>query len=147
MKSVIQEGSSLAKAIEQGWIKAGKPREFTVKIFQEAKKNFFGMTVIAAKVGIFFKEAQDSKDIKSEGRPQQQQRQQQKSQQPYRPQQKKKFYKNGLRDRNFQNRDGQRDNRDTHRDNRSLSQSNPPRRESDFSTQHSSVKKTEDNKE
>ena len=56
MKSVIQEGSSLAQAIEQGWIKAGKPREFTIKIFQDAKKNFFGFTKIPAKVGIFFKE-------------------------------------------------------------------------------------------
>src|ERR1700730_17849484 len=57
MKSVIQEGPSLAKAIEQGWVKAGKPKEFTIKIFQEAKKNFFGFTTIPAKVGIFFKDA------------------------------------------------------------------------------------------
>jgi hypothetical protein len=31
MKSVIQEGSSVAKAIEQGWEKAGKPKEFIKK--------------------------------------------------------------------------------------------------------------------
>ncbi len=54
MKSVIEEGSSISKAIETGWLKAGKPKEFTVKIFQEAKKNFFGFTKVVAKVGIFF---------------------------------------------------------------------------------------------
>lgn len=57
MKSIMQEASSLAKAIEQGWIKAGKPQEFTVKIFEHPKKNFFGFTVKSAKVGIFFNEA------------------------------------------------------------------------------------------
>ncbi|HLB94108.1 MAG TPA: hypothetical protein VJJ81_02575 [Candidatus Babeliales bacterium] len=57
MKSVIEEASSLEKAIEQGWIKAGKPKEFSVKIFQEPVKNFLGMTKQTAKVGIFFKES------------------------------------------------------------------------------------------
>lgn len=56
MKSVIQESSSVFKAIEQGWEKAGKPHEFTVKILQEAKKNFLGMTLSNAKVAIFFGE-------------------------------------------------------------------------------------------
>ncbi|MDR3646790.1 MAG: hypothetical protein P4L22_04605 [Candidatus Babeliales bacterium] len=56
MKSIIEEGSSISKAIETGWLKAGKPKEFTVKIFQEAKKNFFGFTKVAAKVAIFFQE-------------------------------------------------------------------------------------------
>ncbi len=56
MKSVIEEASSLEKAIEQGWIKAGKPKEFSVKIFQEPIKNFLGMSKQTAKVGIFFKE-------------------------------------------------------------------------------------------
>jgi hypothetical protein len=56
MKSIIEEGSSLAKAVEKGWQKAGKPQEFTVKIFEEAQKNFIGMTIKSAKVGIFFKD-------------------------------------------------------------------------------------------
>lgn len=60
MKSVIEEGSSIAKAIENGWLKAGKPKEFTVKVFQESKKNFFGFNTVVAKVGIFFYE--DSKE-------------------------------------------------------------------------------------
>ena len=58
MKSVIQEASSLSKAIEQGWVKAGKPKEFTVKIFQDAEKGFLGLGVKQqAKIGIFFEDA------------------------------------------------------------------------------------------
>ena len=74
MKSVIEEASSLEKAIEQGWIKAGKPKEFSVKIFQEAIKNFLGMSKQTAKVGIFFKEgggSADSSDYQNRSRPQQ----------------------------------------------------------------------------
>lgn len=62
MKSVIEEGSSISKAIETGWVKAGKPKEFTVKIFQEAKKNFFGFTKVVAKVAIFFQEESKEKE-------------------------------------------------------------------------------------
>src|SRR3990167_7412015 len=58
MKSVIQEGSSLAKAIEEGWEKAGKPVEFSVKIYQEAEYNFLGLgTKKKAKICIFFDES------------------------------------------------------------------------------------------
>ena len=56
MKSIIEEASSIAKAVERGWEKAGKPKEFTVKIFEEAKRNFIGYTTQSAKVGIFFQE-------------------------------------------------------------------------------------------
>ena len=54
MKSVIQEASSLNKAIEQGWIKAGKPKEFSIRILQESNKNFLGITIKNAKVAVFF---------------------------------------------------------------------------------------------
>lgn len=54
MKSIIEEASSIAKAIENGWAKAGKPKEFSIKIFEEPEKNFFGMTKRSAKVGIFY---------------------------------------------------------------------------------------------
>ncbi len=54
MKSVIQEASSLTRAIEQGWLKAGKPTLFSVKIIQEPSKNFIGMTTQTAKVVVFF---------------------------------------------------------------------------------------------
>jgi predicted RNA-binding protein Jag len=56
MKSIIQEASSVMKAIEKGWENAGKPKEFSIKIFEEPKKNFIGMTVQSAKVGVFFDE-------------------------------------------------------------------------------------------
>lgn len=56
MKSIMQEASSVIKALEQAWLGADKPTEFSVKIFEEPKKNFFGMTTKSAKVGIFFQE-------------------------------------------------------------------------------------------
>lgn len=56
MKSVMQEASSVIKAIEKGWETAGKPKEFSVKVFEEPKKNFIGITVQSAKIGIFFSE-------------------------------------------------------------------------------------------
>jgi hypothetical protein len=54
MKSIIQEASSIAKAIEHGWLKAGKPQDFSVKVFQESEKNFIGMTTKQAKIAIIF---------------------------------------------------------------------------------------------
>lgn len=60
MKSIIHEASSIAKAVEQGWIKAGKPQEFSVKVFEDAEKNFFGFTTKQAKVAIFFKDVNEA---------------------------------------------------------------------------------------
>lgn len=57
MKSIIQEGSSIAKAIEQGWIRAGKPESFTIKVLEEAEKNFIGLTKRSAKVALYYTEA------------------------------------------------------------------------------------------
>ena len=54
MRSIIEEASSISKAIEKGWLKAGKPKDFSVKIFEEPEKNFFGITIKSAKIGIFF---------------------------------------------------------------------------------------------
>ena len=56
MRSIIQESSSITKAIEQGWEKAGKPKEFTIKVYEEEEKNFLGITTRSAKIGIFFEE-------------------------------------------------------------------------------------------
>jgi predicted RNA-binding protein Jag len=64
MKSIIAEGSSIVKAIEKAWIAAGKPTEFSIKIFEEQKRNFIGMTTQAAKVGLFF--AQQKHEVVSE---------------------------------------------------------------------------------
>lgn len=56
MKSIVEEASSIAKAIENGWIRAGKPQEFTIRIFEEPEKGFLGMTKKPAKIGLFYKE-------------------------------------------------------------------------------------------
>src|SRR5690349_16687995 len=54
MKSIIEEASSIVKAIEKAWTRAGSPREFSVKIFEDSQKSFFGLTTKQAKVGVFF---------------------------------------------------------------------------------------------
>lgn len=55
MKSLIEEASTITKAVEKAWVRAGKPSEFTIKVFEEPKYNFLGMTTKSAKVAIFFK--------------------------------------------------------------------------------------------
>lgn len=54
MKSIVQEASSIAKAIEQGWMKAGQPQEFSIRILEEPQRNFLGLTTRSAKIAIFF---------------------------------------------------------------------------------------------
>jgi predicted RNA-binding protein Jag len=56
MKSIMQEASSVVKAIQKAWLDAGKPKEFSVKVFEEPIKNFLGMTTQSAKIGLFFEE-------------------------------------------------------------------------------------------
>jgi len=56
MKSLVEEASSIAKAIEKAWERAGKPQAFSVKIYETGEKNFLGFTKKSAKVGIFFEE-------------------------------------------------------------------------------------------
>ncbi len=54
MKSILQEGSSVAKAVEKALQIADYPREFTVKVLEEPQKNFFGMTTKSAKISFLF---------------------------------------------------------------------------------------------
>ena len=54
MKSIVEEASSIGKAIEQAWDRAGKPANFSIKIFEESRKNMFGFTAQSAKIGLFF---------------------------------------------------------------------------------------------
>ena len=65
MKSVVAEASSIAKAIELAWQKAGQPKEFLIKVFQEPQRNMFGLTKTSAKVGIFFDDAALNQKIKT----------------------------------------------------------------------------------
>ena len=54
MKSVLEEGSSVPKAIEKAWLSAGQPEEFTIKVFETEQRNFFGFLKKAAVVTILF---------------------------------------------------------------------------------------------
>ncbi len=56
MKSIIEEASSITKAIENAWKRADQPDEFSVRIFEIPQKNLFGFTTKSAKIGIFFEE-------------------------------------------------------------------------------------------
>ncbi len=59
MKSIMEGANSTIKAIEKAWIRAGKPSEFSIKIFEHEEKNFLGMTTRQAKIGIFFTEKEE----------------------------------------------------------------------------------------
>lgn len=69
MKSIMEEASSISKAIEKGWIRAGKPQSFSIKVLEQPEKNFFGFTKKPAKIALFFSEEQ-SLPVKSERREQ-----------------------------------------------------------------------------
>ncbi len=56
MKSIMEQASSITKAIEKAWNRAGKPQDFSIKIFEHAEKNFLGLTTKPAKIGIFFED-------------------------------------------------------------------------------------------
>ncbi len=93
MKTIVEEASSIFKAIEKGWIKAGKPESFSVKIYEQPQKNFIGMTTRSAKVGIFFNnepiQTTSSKQEKFERRePRHTQERHQKTERPERKQER-----------------------------------------------------------
>lgn len=52
----MEEASSIFKAVENAWNRAGQPHDFSVKVFEEPQRNFFGMTVKSAKIALFFDE-------------------------------------------------------------------------------------------
>lgn len=58
MKSIMEEASSISKAIETAWNRAGQPTEFSVKVLELPQTSFFGLkTSKSAKVAFFFNEA------------------------------------------------------------------------------------------
>lgn len=59
MKSLVEEASSISKAIEKAWTRAGKPQSFSVKVFEEPQGGFLGFNQKPAKVGIFYEEKQE----------------------------------------------------------------------------------------
>ena len=66
MKSIVQEGTSIAKAIEKALQIAGNPSKFTVKVLEEPLKNFFGMTTRSAKISLLFDIKEVEKSTKAE---------------------------------------------------------------------------------
>ncbi len=58
MKSIMEEASSISKAIETAWQRAGQPAEFSVKVLELPQTSFFGLkTAKSAKVAFFFDES------------------------------------------------------------------------------------------
>ncbi len=90
MKSIVEEASSIIKAIEKGWQQAGHPKEFSIKVFEEPQKNFIGMTVRSAKIGIFFDEVAALKPESPAQKPIRQQQPKPTRQQPAAPVARKK---------------------------------------------------------
>lgn len=58
MKSIVQEASSIERAIDKAWNEAGKPRSFTIEVLDEGEKTFFGFSRRTAKVTILYEQAQ-----------------------------------------------------------------------------------------
>jgi len=54
MKSIMQDGPTLTKAINAAWEKAEKPTEFTVKILEHPVSNFLGFVKKPAKIALYF---------------------------------------------------------------------------------------------
>ncbi len=64
MKSIMEEASTIFKAIEKAWIRAEKPQSFSVKLLEEPAKNFIGMTTKPAKIAFLFDEVVGAKQVK-----------------------------------------------------------------------------------
>lgn len=65
MKSVIAQGSTVVKAVEEALKKAGQPAEFFVKLLEDAQGGFLGFGAKKAKIALFFK--QNPSNYKNEG--------------------------------------------------------------------------------
>jgi hypothetical protein len=106
MKSIMEEASTISKAIENAWNRAGQPQEFTVKILELPKTSFFGLkTSKSAKIALIFNEI----TVKTKEQPQKQVRPL-----PQRPSERKEQKESGPSERQvqrrpLQGRDQQRD--------------------------------------
>ncbi len=73
MKSIVEEASTIEKAVTQAWTRTGKPKKFTITVFQEPEKNFFGMTTAPAKIGFMYEERTVQYKSRKRAAPRQQQ--------------------------------------------------------------------------
>lgn len=62
MKSVIVQGTTVAKAIDEALVKAGMPIEFFIKVLEEAQPGFLGFGSKKAKIALFFKKEQGKRE-------------------------------------------------------------------------------------
>ncbi len=97
MKSLMEEASTVAKALEKAWTRAGNPREFTVKVLDKPEKNFFGFTTKSAKVAILFEEEVAPRGQHAPSRYQDRSQNQQRPQQKTNPVQQKRFERSSER--------------------------------------------------
>lgn len=65
MKSVIAQGATVTKAVEEALKKASNPKEFFIKILQEAQGGFLGFGSTKAKVALFFKKEEQARTERS----------------------------------------------------------------------------------
>lgn len=56
MKSIVEEASSICKAIEQAWKRAGQPVDFSIRIHELPQRNIFGFTSKPAKIAFIYQE-------------------------------------------------------------------------------------------
>lgn len=66
MRSLLVQASTVEKAVEQGWINAGQPTEFTIKIHDFGKKNFLGFTKKPAIISIVYEPQKQTAMTKGE---------------------------------------------------------------------------------
>lgn len=55
MKSILQEASNIARAVNKAWQTAGRPAEFMVKVLCEGEKNFLGLSKHPAIISLTYK--------------------------------------------------------------------------------------------
>ncbi len=69
MKSIVQEASSIEKAINKAWEEAGRPAEFSVRILEHPTRNFFGFLKRSAKVALVFPSQNKSQERSRDKKP------------------------------------------------------------------------------
>ncbi len=66
MKSMLQEGSSISKAIEKAWDNSGRPHEFTIKILEMGDKSLWGITRRPSVISITYDPRKQTQSVKSQ---------------------------------------------------------------------------------
>ncbi len=67
MRSILQEASCIPKAVEKAWNDAGRPEEFSIRVFDFGEKNFLGFSKRLAVVSIIFDPRKSTQKVQNEG--------------------------------------------------------------------------------